>query len=204
MQCAGEVLWSQQPLMHEAPSQPHTPLTQESVPRQVSQTTPSAPHALLKYPGRQMLPEQQPVHEVLSQTHVLLRQRWPVVQAAPVPHPQVPSARQALVRAPAQLLHAPPFIPQVVVVGVVQVAPRQQPEGQLVPSQMQVFATQRWPGPHAGLPPQRQLPVSQLSALLVSQAPHAAPLVPHWLPEVWVTHVVPAQQPEPQVVLSQP
>ena len=60
-------------------------------PAQSWQAAPPAPHALLAVPVRQVVPEQQPLgHDVRSQTHAPLTQRWPVPHGAPVPHWQAP------------------------------------------------------------------------------------------------------------------
>ena len=75
-----------------------------------------------------------------------------------------------------------------------QVSPEQQPEGHEVASQMQALFTQREPDPQAGPKPQRQVPLSQLSAPLV-QAEQVAPLRPQAAVVTAVMQVVPWQQP---------
>ncbi|GMU61184.1 MAG: hypothetical protein AMXMBFR34_29470 [Myxococcaceae bacterium] len=82
-----------------------------------------------------------------------------------------------------------------------QVFPWQQPDGQLVASQMQAPPEHRWPAPHAALPPQRQTPLAQLSAFEVSQAAQVPPLVPQRF-RVFTAQVLPKQQPVGQLVES--
>jgi len=117
-----------------APVVPHTqlPLVQRSAvtPSHCSQVPPPSPHAKSSLvPGAQVLPEQQPGQfDIESQTHVVPLQRVPVVHCAPVPHPQPPSPRQALLVVVLQLVQAEPPTPHCPVVGgVMHVAPTQQP-----------------------------------------------------------------------------
>jgi hypothetical protein len=88
-------------------------------------------------------------------------------------HTQVPAAVQVSALIP-HALHAPPLAPHAVADGVVQVWPEQQPFGQVVPLQ---FA---------------QDPALQMRPM---QSEHAAPPVPHWLPALPGSQVVPLQHP---------
>lgn len=101
-------------------------------------------------------------------------------------------------------MHAAPPAPQLVAVGgETQVAPLQQPLGQLAALQTQTPPTQRWPTTHIPFAPQRQPPPVHESARAGSHATHAAPLVPHW-PSDGVAQVPPVQQPLAQVAAEQP
>src|SRR5207244_309738 len=92
-----------------------------------------------------------------------------------------------------QSLQALPPVPQALADGVVQVAPLQQPLGQVVALQTQVPVRQAWPEAQAGPPPQRQAPLTRVSARVVWAAAQAPPAVPER----------PAQQPVGQVVGAQ-
>jgi hypothetical protein len=83
----------------------------------------------------------------------------------------------------------------------VQVFPVQQPLGQLVASHTQAPLKQRWPAPHAALPPHRHCPPEHASAV-IPQSLHAAPLVPQ-LDAPGERHVLPSQQPFGQLEASQ-
>lgn len=67
----------------------------------------------------------------------------------------------------------------------------QQPAAQAVASQTHWLATQRAPAAHAAFAPQRQVPVSQLSARLTSQAAQVCPPEPQATVETAVWQVVP-------------
>jgi hypothetical protein len=112
------------------------------------------PQALVVFPGRQVLPLQQPFGQlVLLQTHCPLEQVWPAEQALP----HAPQLLTSLLRSsqlplqqagevPVQVAHVAPPVPQVVVVFPGwQVLPLQQPFGQLVPLQTHVPPLQVWP-----------------------------------------------------------
>ncbi len=59
-------------------------------PPQSSHMAPPAPQPCGSLPGSQLVPLQQPLHDWLSQMHLPPEQRWPVTQAGPIPHVQVP------------------------------------------------------------------------------------------------------------------
>lgn len=173
------------------------------------QVEPSAPHAAKSVPGAQVLPLQHPPHiDIESHTQVGPLHRVPGEQAGLVsPQPQVPLARQVLAVRLLQFRQAPPSRPHWPVVGgfthVVLLA--QQP-AHVAASHWHTPPTQRSPGPHGALPPQRHCPPLQTFALSGSQPAHTAPLLPHcdvvWLPAP--THMDPLQQPPEHVVALQP
>jgi hypothetical protein len=151
-----------------------------------------------------MVPEQHPFgHEVPSHTHAPPTQRWPTEQGAPPPHWQLPVAEHRSAVIP-QLVHAPPFAPQLPTACALQVVPEQHPVGHDVPSHTQLPCAQRWPAPQAGPAPQPQLPVAeQLSAVMTLHATHARPADPQLVSDGGVTQVVPLQQPLGHDVPSQ-
>jgi len=125
----------------------------------------------------------------------------PARHGALPPHVQAPLEEQPSLEPDAvQSVHIDPAEPHDVVVRVTQLAPLQQPLGQVVASHTQVPPEQRWPGLH-GVPP---VPHAQLPELVhrserESHATQAEPLVPHE-PTAAVWHVVPEQHPVAQLV----
>jgi len=96
---------------------------------QVEQLDPPEPQAMSEPPDMQAPPKQQPVgHDVPSQTHAPFTHRWPLAHAGPVPQVHVPLLAQVSV-VPPQVLHDPPWLPQVVSVCASQMPPLQQPPG---------------------------------------------------------------------------
>ena len=186
----------------------HTPALQRSLAPalQVVHGPPSTPQALVVTPLLHTLPEQQPAHDDASQTQPVPSQRRPLAQAAPLPQPQVPSARQTLLVCTRQFTQVPASRPQLAVVdGFMQVVPAQQPEPQVVLSHTQAWPTQCWPGAQT-VPPGPQLhcpPGVQRSARSGSHAVQAPPSMPHAAAE-GVVQVAPLQQPLPQVAALQP
>ncbi len=155
----------------------------------------------------QTVPAQQPLaQEEASQMHWPLLQVWPAAQAARVPQPQLPVALQESAIIASQVRHVEPPVPQAPIDGVVQVAPLQQPLGQLVPLQappVQMPLEHVWPMPHAGPAPQRQVPLlAQVFALTGLQVAQVSPPAPQVLRlRAWQT--LPTQQPLGQLVPSQ-
>jgi hypothetical protein len=99
---------------------------------QVRHAAPGAPQRASER-DTQVVPSQHPVgHEVALQTHFPVTQRWPAPHAGAVPHVQVPVAAQPSARVASQPTHTAPPLPQVASAGGLQVAPEQQPPGQLV------------------------------------------------------------------------
>ncbi len=87
---------AKEPVVHVDPEQQpeqfvglqllQTPPPQGPVP-QSWHMAPPLPHEAAAVPGKQVVPEQHPVgHDVASQTHAPVKQRWPLAQAAAVPH----------------------------------------------------------------------------------------------------------------------
>ncbi len=164
-------------------------------PAQSWQAAPPAPHELLAVPVRQAVPEQQPLgHDVRSQTHAPLTQRWPAPHGAPVPHWQAPAAEHRSEAAP-QLMQALPELPQLAAAAVLHVVPLQHPPLHESVSQMHAPPTQRWPAAQEAPAPHEQAPVDeQPSATAGSQVMQAAPAGPQRDSER-DTQVAPSQQP---------
>ncbi len=186
---------AQQPLRHESASQMQVPATQRwpalqagpaphaqapddvqlsATPgSQVMHAAPVAPH--LDSDGEtQVAPSQQPLgHEAGLQTHLPPTHLCAAPHSAAPPQVQAPVAEQASARVASQPMQTAPPLPQVVSDGALQVAPEQQPPGQLVALQpLQCPAVQVWPAgqvvqappppPHeATLSPARQTPAAQ-------------------------------------------
>ena len=142
---------TQAPATHRCPTsqaefEPHwqTPPTHESAPKpQVTHAPPPMPHAV-NDGVRHVAPAQQPEgHELESQTQAPPTHRWPAPHAGLEPHWQTPPTQES---APVpQATHAPPPPPHAKGVGVVQIAPAQQPLAQETGSQTQIPFAQRWP-----------------------------------------------------------
>jgi hypothetical protein len=99
---------------------------------QVTQATPAAPHRASER-DTQVAPSQQPLgHEVALHTHLPATHLCPAPQAAAAPHTQVPAAEQPSARVASQPTQTAPPLPQVASTCGLQVAPEQQPFGQLV------------------------------------------------------------------------
>jgi hypothetical protein len=162
------------------------------------------PHAVRSVPATQALPLQQPAHpEVASQTQAPPLQRRPAPQGGPLPHWQAPEAEQPSAVLP-QSMQAPPRGPQAAPVRAVQTFPEQQPEVQVDALHWQTPETQADPMEQAAKTPQRQAPLLQTLARVVSQTWHWAPLAPQAESAVPSgTQVVPEQQPVGQEVALQ-
>jgi hypothetical protein len=130
----------------------------------------------------QVPPEQQPLrHEVLSQTQLPPRQRWPTEQTGPTPHWQLPLVEQLSARTELQATHTLPNGAQAEVLIVLHVEPEQQPLGQLNTSQP------------------AQAPETQLAA----QVWQASPALPHAAAVLPAMHTLPEQHPVGQERPSQ-
>lgn len=111
--------------------------------------------------------------------HAPATQASPAPQGALVPHLQLPPLQLSLVSA-SQLPHVPPPVPQLALLGVLQVFPAQQPVEHEVASHTHAPPTQRWPTLHAApVVPHWQAPPAQLSARVASQVAQPAPPPPH-------------------------
>ncbi len=173
-----EQVW---PETHWAPvPQPQVPFDSQALARLVLQATqapPSIPQAETEGVV-QVVPEQQPVGQpVLSQTQPLPVQCCPVAQAAPPLQVQLPEELQPLARVVLQDEQATPLSPQLVLVGgLMQVTPLQQPFAQLDESQpVQAWLTQVLGEAHAAqlapFFPQAELEVPAWQRPLLSQQP---------------------------------
>jgi hypothetical protein len=164
-----------------------TPHWQAPADVQVSAPTPQSTHDAPVAPhvdtdrGLQVEPEQQPSHEVASQTHSPPKQCCPPPQAGPVPHAHLPAEHESAV-IESQATHAAPPAPQVASAGVLHVAPEQQPVVHMAAHLLHTPALHASPVGHT---------VQDIPAL-----PHAAFASP-------VSHVVPLQQPPEHDVASQ-
>jgi hypothetical protein len=171
---------------------------------------------------------QQPVgHEVPSHTHIPPEQRWPGLHALP-PGPQLqnPLAQRSLSVVEQLVSQVPPGLPHAAgQPGIVQMVPAQHawPVHDCA-SQMHCPPEQRCPDPHAppvaphlheppwqvsplaeshcAPPPQRQVPLPQLSVSEGSQKMHAPAPVPQFCGVGGLKHAPALQQPPPQPLES--
>jgi hypothetical protein len=154
-------------------------------PLQFAHTPPSAPHALLAVPSRQLpFEEQQPAQVVSSQTQVPRSHRVPAAQVLFGPQPQLPLERQVSALTGSQGAQLPPGSPQFSVDRVSHTPRLQQPSGQVL--------TEHGAGP--------QVPASQLPP---PHETHVPPPAPQLLESVPGWQMPLAQQPPGQVVASQ-
>ncbi len=193
------VLVHTDPLQHpvvQVTLQPaQAPPEQASPAPHAAQAAPPAPHAAAEPPGRHALPEQQPVHELASQTHAPCTQCWPAEQAAPVPQLQLPAASQRSAIAGSQARHCAPGAAHSLAPIAVHTLPAQHPAGQVVASHTHAPSSHRCPVWHAAPPPQLHVPSgAHRSALAASHALHVAPGGAH-VPAASAWHVAPSQQP---------
>ncbi len=175
------------------------PAAQIWPPPQAWQVAPPAPQDETLVPGTHVPPlVQQPEQDVESHTQTPPAQRWPVGQAAAVPHWQAPlTAEQLSASVGSQALQAAPAVPQVVNDGALQVAPEQQPSRQVVALHpLQAPPAQVWPPGHAWhaapaepqspslVPGKHADPVQQPGQLVESHtqepARHRWPATSHW------------------------
>jgi hypothetical protein len=157
------------------------PTGQVSVPEQALQAAPTTPQAEVEVPGRQVVPEQQPLQEAESQVQLPFTQCCPAAQGPLLPHAHAPAVQRSERRP--QATQAPPLIPQVVTVAALQVAPEQQPAGQM--AEVQPLHT----------PPVQVCGLGQVSQA-APPAPQADGEVPAW-------QLLLEQQPTGQDVASQ-
>ncbi len=108
---------------------------------------PPTPHADTEATRQPLVSQHPALHEVALQTHAPATQLRPAAQAAPAPHLHAPP-EQVSACCGLQPVQASPLVPHAVAVGIVHVAPEQQPVGHDVASQMQSPALHRWPAPH--------------------------------------------------------
>ena len=149
-----------------------TPLVQPPT-AHIWQARPPPPQAASALPGRQVVPEQQPVLQLVpSHTQAPFWQRWPLAQGAPAPQTQVPAAEQPSAASASQTLHAAPGAPHAAAARGLHVPPAQQPPAQVVT--LHVTTASRWqvseqPSPENVLPssqsskPSRTTPSPQIA-----------------------------------------
>ena len=170
----------QQPVAQLAALQlEQTPPPHVLPPVHVEHAKPPVPQALALVPGWQLVPWQQPAHDVESHAHAPAMQRCPVPQAAPAPQLQPPLAEQpSPTPVIVQLVHAPPAVPQVVADRGLHVAPEQHPLAHALALHTHAPATHACPAAHAAPTPHAHVPFVQRSER-ASQAAHEPPDVPH-------------------------
>jgi len=142
-----------------------------SVGSQAKHVAPPAPHVERLF-SLQVVPSQQPVHDVASQTQRLPTHRCPPEHALCPPHVQSPAAEQPSAAIAPHAMHAPPPAPHVDADGTLQVVPVQHPLGH-----MQLL--------HA--------PAAQVSP--AGQEEQVRPALPHVLATLPGSHVPPLQHP---------
>jgi hypothetical protein len=172
-----QVFPAQHPLAQLTLQPVQLPPAQASPALQVEHAEPPVPHALGAVPVWQTFAWQQPAQLAALQMHAPATQASPAPHGAFVPHLQLPPLQLSVVRA-SQLPHVPPPVPQLALLGVLQVLPAQQPVAHDVASHTQAPPTQRWPTLHAAPTPHWQPPAAQLSARVVSQVAQPPPAVP--------------------------
>lgn len=146
------------------------------------------PHAFTVGVVVQTLPEQQPFGQLVElQTQDPAEQAWPAGQAGPDPQRHWPPEHVSAVDPQAR--QAPPFDPQALTDGVLQVLPEQQPVGQLVGLQAQAPFVHIRPGAQAGPAPHVQEPFVQPLAV----EPHACPQAPQFVTSFAVSMQLPLQ-----------
>ena len=144
---------------------------------------PEAPHCTSERATHAAPTAQQPEgQDVASHTQAPDRQRCPAPQAAPVPQAHAPAGEQPSALVTSQLMHSAPAAPQLETLGGLQVAPAQQPSGQLTLLQ----------------PLQRP----SVQVCPAGQASQAFPPTPHDAGVLPATHAPPAQQPSGHEVAS--
>jgi hypothetical protein len=187
----------QQPLRHEITSQMQAPPTQrcpaaqadpaphEQAPADEQPSATAGSHVVHAAPAppqrdsdgdTQVAPSQQPLgHEAALHTHLPETQRWAALHAGAEPHEHAPVAEQLSARVASHPTQTAPPLPQLVSDGAMQVAPAQQPLGQLVALQpLQCPAVQVWPAGHmvqALPPPPHELALSPARHAPAEQQP---------------------------------
>lgn len=158
----------------------HVPPWQESdvAGSHTRQTPPPVPQVARDW-GLHVEPLQQPFgHEAASQVQAPPWHAWPVVHEGLPPHVHRPLV-QASDCDGSQVMQPLPPIPQAFNEGAVHTLPLQHPFGHEVALHWHVPPTHCWPAPHAGFPPQVQLPFEHVSEVCGSQAAQVPPGGPH-------------------------
>ena len=149
------------------------------------QPSPPLPHAVSAVPGMHTLPLQQPLAQLVpSQVQAPATQCWPARQAAPGPHPQVPSAPQESLVTGSHARQAAPPVPQVAALGVEHTPVAQQPLGQVVA--LHASAPSRWqvaeqPSPDVVLPSSHSsMPLRTTPSPQIAGAPSVSERLTSW------------------------
>lgn len=123
----------------------------------------------------------------------------PTLHGGPLPQAHWPAALQRFAVGAVHERQAAPWTPQVLVDdGVLHALFAQQPLGHELAVHLHTPCTHCWPWAHGPLMPHWQPPAAQLSERR-SHAAHIAPFWPHCMVLVFVTQVLPAQQPVHEV-----
>jgi hypothetical protein len=171
------------PGLHDGPAPHwHAPLPEHvsaSVGSQAKHVAPPAPHVAMLL-SLHVVPSQQPVQDVASQTHALPTHLCPAEHALCPPHVHCPAAEQPSAAVAPHAMHVAPPAPHVDDDdGVWHVVPLQQPFGQT--QLLHAPAVQVSPG---------------------MQGPQACPALPHALTTLPGSHVPPVQHPVAHDVAS--
>lgn len=194
------------PAGHETPPHTHTPAAHESLadPPQLMQVPPSGPQAARvggdeqNGPVTALKPQQPAAQLVALHTQAPAMHCRPAAQAAFAPQRHAP-VEQLSAFVVSHATHEAPAVPHAVTVSVLQLAPVQQPFGQLAALQTQAPLEQRWPTPHELPLPHAHWPAAvQVSVAFGSQVPQAAPAGAHAVAERAV-QTLPEQQPVGQL-----
>jgi hypothetical protein len=163
---------------HALPPAPqeHEPLTHRSLSSPGQTERENATHWLFE---QQPLGHEAPVHWQVAEAP-LPTHCWLAPQAAPVPQPQAPEAKQTFEVKVLHAEHELPPVPQLGNACAVQALPAQQPAQPVVVLQTHAAPTHAWPAEHAPLAPQAHAPLVQRSAVAL-HATQVAPPVPQVL-----------------------
>jgi hypothetical protein len=197
---ASQVAPAQQP-PHVAAQPLQVPLSQLWPLGHGKQAAPPVPQCAALGAAMQWSPSQQPPGQDSGvQVHAPFTHAWSEAHTSLAPQRHFPSLEQLSVRVASQAWQERPGPAHVALAKSRQMPLSQQPLGQLSVLQMQVPPVAHcMPVPQEGLAPQLQRPsTEQLSALPLTHATQAAPLLPQ-VPRLGARQRVPAQQPLVQV-----
>jgi hypothetical protein len=136
-----QVLPVQQPPSQLAAQSGQTPPAHPGVGEQAVHEAPAVPHCESVLPGRQLVPSQQPLGQVVeSQRQAPLTQVWPVWHSAPAPQRHTPSSQRSEATV-SQAEQLPPPVPQRLMPFTTHTPLAQQPLGQLAASQTSCWLT---------------------------------------------------------------
>jgi hypothetical protein len=173
--------------------QPHAPATQAwplPFDEQSTHRLPPLPQTVGTLPVLQLVPVQQPPHDVVLQTQLPPEHCWPTAHGLLPPHLQLPLV-QLSARVELQATQVAPPVPQVANTDGLQVVPAQQPLHE-VALHWQLPLRHCWPELHGALLPHLHVPseaqVSPVRPQLVQLPPlmpQAAALLPATQPPLW-------------------